>query len=163
DRQAQIYLLSLRKGQRSPFQPADELHPDEAEKKPEPKPEEKKEGESQPPSVTIDLDGIQQRLMLVPVPAGNYSDLSTDGNYFYYRNLHHVDWPAKLAQCRPLADRVTDRGELSDLLAQMVSELSALHIFVYGGDFRKGSEQVLPASLGAEWSRDEANGGYRID
>src|SRR5262249_60865498 len=53
--------------------------------------------------------------------------------------------------------------ERSDLLGQMVSELSALHIFVGGGDFRKGSDPIAPAALGAAWSRDEANGGYRID
>jgi tricorn protease len=265
DRQTKIYVLALRQGLRSPFQPEDELHPAEPEKKPEGRPEEKGESGRRPPEVRIDLEGIQQRLMEVPVPAGNYEalsasekrlfwitrettferkgslsvleianrdvaaktfvedvrsyELSLDGkrllarkgddlyvletaatapasldkkkvdlsgwsfplnpreewrqmfveawrlerDYFYDRSLHGVDWPAMLKKYLPLVDRVTDRWELSDLLAQMVSELSALHIFVSGGDLRKGNDQVLPASLGARLSRDQARGGYRVD
>jgi tricorn protease len=50
----------------------------------------------------------------------------------------------------PLAARVTDRAKLSDLIAHMVvGELSALHIFVVGGDFREGTEQIKSAGLGA--------------
>jgi len=83
-------------------------------------------------------------------------------DYFYDRHMNGVDWPAMLGKYRPLVDRVTDRAELSDLLAQMVSELSALHIFVYGGDMREGREHIEPASLGAELSRDESADGYRV-
>ncbi|HKW11810.1 MAG TPA: PDZ domain-containing protein, partial [Gemmatimonadaceae bacterium] len=53
--------------------------------------------------------------------------------------------------------------ELSDILAQMVGELSALHIFVYGGDMRRSTDAVAPASLGARLTRDDAGGGYRVD
>ena len=45
----------------------------------------------------------------------------------------------------------------------MVGELSALHIFVGGGDMRTGKDQVMPASLGALLLRDEAAGGYRVE
>ena len=51
-------------------------------------------------------------------------------NLFYERNMHGVDWAAMLKKYLPLVDRVTARGELSDLIAEMVGELSALHIFV---------------------------------
>jgi tricorn protease len=44
----------------------------------------------------------------------------------------------------------------------MVSELSALHIFVFGGDARGGTDDVWPASLGASVERDEAAGGFRV-
>jgi tricorn protease len=84
-------------------------------------------------------------------------------DYFYDRNMHGVDWPAMRRKYEPLVDRVTDRSELSDLLAQMVSELSALHIFVRGGDIRKGADQIDPAALGAVLARDEAAGGWRVD
>ncbi len=83
-------------------------------------------------------------------------------DYFYDRRMNGVDWPVMLRKYQPLVARVTDRAELSDLLGQMVSELSALHIFVYGGDVREGREQIEPASLGAELARDEAAGGYRV-
>ncbi|MEA2601015.1 MAG: tricorn protease [Acidobacteriota bacterium] len=84
-------------------------------------------------------------------------------DYFYDLKMHGVDWPAMLEKYRPLSQRVTSRGELSDLLGQMVSELSALHTFVGGGDRRKGDANVEVASLGAELVRDEKAGGYRVD
>ena len=84
-------------------------------------------------------------------------------DYFYDRGMHGVDWPAMLEKYRPLAERVTTRAELSDAIAQLVSELSALHIFVYGGEMRKGVDDVQVASLGAVLVRDEGAGGYRVD
>ncbi len=84
-------------------------------------------------------------------------------DYFYDRDMHGLDWPAIREKYRPLAERVTDRGELNDVLAQMVSELSALHIFVRGGDLRKGNDEIDNASLGARLVRDEAARGYRVD
>ncbi|HYV86426.1 MAG TPA: S41 family peptidase [Patescibacteria group bacterium] len=83
-------------------------------------------------------------------------------DYFYDRGMHGVDWKAMRDKYLPLVDRVTDRGELSNLLAQMVSELSALHTFVYGGDVRQAPDQVGTASLGAVLRRDEAAGGLRV-
>ncbi len=84
-------------------------------------------------------------------------------DYFYDRGMHGVDWPAVRKKYEPLLGRVTDREELDDLIAQMVSELSALHIFVGGGDLRKGSDDVNPARLGAALVRDAKAGGYRIE
>jgi len=84
-------------------------------------------------------------------------------DYFYDKGMNGVDWPAMRQHYAPLVDRVTDRAELSDILAQMVGELSALHIFVYGGDIRRGTDAVAPASLGARLTRDDGAGGYRVD
>jgi tricorn protease len=84
-------------------------------------------------------------------------------DYFYDRGMHGVDWPAMRKKYEPLLGRVTDRQELDDLIAQMVSELSALHIFVRPGDLRKGSDDVTPARLGAALVRDPKAGGYRIE
>jgi len=216
------------------------------------------------PTVVVDVDGLEARLLEVPVPAGNYADLSTDGkrlyflsrptgrdgtpalktlaidnkkpqpetfiddprsyelsddnkkvlvrkgstyyvvdagakapadlaklavplgdwtfhldpraewrqmfteawrlerDYFYDRGMHGLDWPTIRTKYLPLVDRVTDRAELSDILAQMVSELSALHIFVRGGDMRPGTDNVWPAALGGTLTRDEKAGGYRV-
>jgi tricorn protease len=83
-------------------------------------------------------------------------------DYFYDRGMHRVDWPGVRAKYGPLVDRVTDRSELSDLLGQMVSELSALHIFVYGGDNREGRDDIAPAALGATLERDDKGGGLRV-
>jgi len=83
-------------------------------------------------------------------------------DYFYDPGMHGLDWFAVGKKYEPLAERMTDRHELSDALAQMVGELSALHIFVRGGDARQGKEQIEPASLGAVLERDEARGGYVV-
>ena len=83
-------------------------------------------------------------------------------DYFYDRKMHGVDWKAMLNKYLPLVDRVTDRGELSDLMADMVGELSALHIFVRGGDHRDSPDDIQVASLGAELKRDEEALGWRV-
>jgi tricorn protease len=284
DKQTKVYLVSMKPGERSPFQPDDELNPPAPPEKKDDKkddtkaddkkPEEKKEtptptpppaaqGVQPPAPATTDLTGIETRLLEVPLAAGNYGALSTDGkrlyfmsrdvsspgralktltienkspkpetfaedvayyelsldrkkvmvrkaqdififdagakaptdtskskvplgdwsfrldprdewrqmfveawrlerDYFYDRNMHGVDWAAIKAKYLPLVERVTDRSELSDILSQMVGELSALHIFVRGGDTRRGADQVQPGSLGATFARDEKAGGFRV-
>jgi tricorn protease len=72
-----------------------------------------------------------------------------------------VDWQEILKRHMPLVDRVTDRQELGDLIADMVGELSALHTFVRGGDLRTTPEDVRVAALGARLS--PSDGGYRFD
>jgi tricorn protease len=84
-------------------------------------------------------------------------------DYFYDRNMHGVDWKAMLARYEPLVDRVATRAELSDLISQMVGELSALHHFVRGGDLRSGPDNIRPGTLGGVLVRDEQAGGYRIE
>jgi tricorn protease len=83
-------------------------------------------------------------------------------DYFYDQRMHGVDWPAMLNKYLPVVDRVTDRAELSDLIGDMVGELSALHIFVIGGDHREPSAKIALGALGVRWSRDEDAGGYRV-
>ena len=84
-------------------------------------------------------------------------------DYFYDRNMHGIDWPKVRDRYLLLVDRVSDRNELNDVIAQMVSELSALHIFVWGGDARKPADKVDIASLGAVLRRDEKAGGDVVD
>ena len=84
-------------------------------------------------------------------------------DYFYDPNLHAKDWKLILDRHLPLVDRVTDRAELNDLIAQMVGELEALHIYVRGGDHRALKQQITPASLGATFRRDADQGGYRVE
>jgi tricorn protease len=84
-------------------------------------------------------------------------------DYFYDPHMQGVDWIKNRDRYLPLVDRVADREELNDVIAQMVSELSALHTFVAGGDSRKPSDKVDIASLGAVLRRDEKAGGYVVD
>lgn len=83
-------------------------------------------------------------------------------DYFWDPTMSGVDWNAIRAKYQPLADRVRSREELSDVLAQMIGELSALHMFVYGGDLRGPETPVSLGWLGGEFVRDPAVTGYRI-
>ncbi|HEY7876782.1 MAG TPA: PDZ domain-containing protein, partial [Gemmatimonadaceae bacterium] len=83
-------------------------------------------------------------------------------DYFYDTAMNGIDWRAMRRKYELLADRVTDRVELADVFSQMISELSALHMFVYGGDVRTTVARIATASLGAELTRDTRGGGYRV-
>ena len=84
-------------------------------------------------------------------------------DYFYDRNMQGVDWNVMRSRYLPLVDRVSDREELNDVISQMVGELSALHIFVRGGDARKPSDQIDLAALGALLKRDDKAGGFVVE
>jgi len=84
-------------------------------------------------------------------------------DYFYDTGMHGVDWPAMREKYYPLVERVADRHELADLIAQMVSELGALHTFVRGGDLRRGEDNVQPGALGAVLSLTDDRSAWRID
>ncbi len=84
-------------------------------------------------------------------------------DYFYDKNMHGVNWPSMRDRYLPLVDRVADREELNDVIAQMVGELSALHTFVFGGDAREPSDHVDLATLGARLRRDEKAGGLVVE
>ena len=292
DRSMRIYQLALTAGARSPFEPPDELHPaqapsaahgvsGEASAAPEASPAGRREhnarqGRSQVRSISIEFDGLADRLSEVPAPAGDYValqaaagrlcwlsaddevppklgleclDVASQGDppqllaqdvksfevsldrrkmlvrkgdefyilesdarpgvldgpkgpedlrrlarsridlshwtirvtprtefrelfinawhlerdYFYDRNMNGVNWVAMRDRYLPLVDRVTDRDELNDVLAQMMGELSALHIFVFGGDSRKPTDHVELASLGAILQRDAKAGGFVVE
>ncbi len=90
DRPQRIYEVALKKGQRSRFQPQDELAPepdkDKDKDKDEKDAQDEKKGrngkggkdrdEAAPPKVEIDRDGLQARIRQLPIDAGNYSALS---------------------------------------------------------------------------------------
>ena len=84
-------------------------------------------------------------------------------DYFYDTHMHGVEWNAIRDRYLPLVDRVADREELNDVIAQMVGELSALHTFVRGGDDRKPADEIDLASLGAVLRRDEKAGGFVVE
>jgi tricorn protease len=83
-------------------------------------------------------------------------------DYFYDKKMHGVDWKSVLDRHLPLVERVTDRYELDELLISMVSELSALHTFVYGGEKRETPDDIAPGSLGARLEKNPDKGGYVI-
>ncbi len=111
----------------------------------------------------VNLDGWS----FIVDPVEEWKQIFTDAwrsqrDYFYDPNLHGVDWQGIYKRHLPLVERVTERQELNNLISQVVGELSALHIYVRGGDIRKGSDKAPPSSLGARLEKDKAAGGFRI-
>ncbi|RUO32673.1 S41 family peptidase [Aliidiomarina sanyensis] len=65
-------------------------------------------------------------------------------------NMRGVDWDAMYERYAPFVARLTDRHELDDLLAQLLSELNVLHSQVRGGEYRQPQERARAATLGAQ-------------
>jgi tricorn protease len=66
------YVAVLKKGLPSPLAPESDEEAPKTEGTKEP---EKKDEAAPPPAVTIDFDGIDQRILALPVPAANYAGL----------------------------------------------------------------------------------------
>ncbi|MFK2819596.1 S41 family peptidase [Flavobacteriaceae sp. LMIT009] len=112
----------------------------------------------------IDLSGWKFAI----TPLEDWKQIFTDAwrmerDYFYDKNMHGVNWKKMHDKYFPLVDRVTTRNELSDLIGRFVGELSALHTSVRGGDTRSDQKNIAVANLGARFSRDGTNGGYKIE
>jgi tricorn protease len=82
-------------------------------------------------------------------------------DYFYDPGMHGADWIAARKRYQPLLARATDRAEVNDVIAQMVSEVRALHSQVAPGDVRTAADTVDVAALGADLTR--VADGFRID
>jgi tricorn protease len=90
-------------------------------------------------------------------------------DYFYDPDMTGIDWPAIHERYLPLVDRCTKREELDDVLIQMASELSALHVFVYGGEYPSPTHEDKKlqyvndvGGLGAVLKRTPEWKGYKV-
>jgi tricorn protease len=121
-----------------------------------------------PNAVTLAKDKVDMsRWTLMTDPRAEFRAMFLDSwrlerDYFYDRHMNGVNWAEVRDRYLPLVDRVTDRAELNDVISQMVGELSALHMFVFGGDARKPTDDVKLASLGAVLRRDQKAGGLVV-
>jgi tricorn protease len=70
-------------------------------------------------------------------------------DFFFDRDMHGLDWMKIREKYWPLVDRVADRDELNDVLAQMIGELGAMHSQIRSGDVRQAADGGRPAFLGA--------------
>ncbi len=109
---AKIYLITLAKDTKSPFEPkSDEVAIKKDEKKPA-EPEKKKEAEAKPP-VRVDVDGIQDRIAVVPVSASIYRTLASVGDKLYYIRQGSKDPKAKLFLYELDKQKETELGEVN--------------------------------------------------
>lgn len=81
-------------------------------------------------------------------------------DYLFDANLRGVDWKAVRRRYEPLVERIRDRAELDDLLAQMSAEVGALHSQIRPGPARPLPENPAAAFLGAATER--AASGERV-
>ncbi|HEY7781233.1 MAG TPA: PDZ domain-containing protein [Ktedonobacterales bacterium] len=80
---------------------------------------------------------------------------------FWVADMGGVDWNGVFARYSPLVDRISSRGELSDLIWEMQGELGSSHAYEMGGDYR-ARPQYRQGTLGVDWRLDAASGTYRI-
>jgi len=118
----------------------------------------------------VDTDGMHLGIW----PTLEYRQLYDDAwrmlrDYFYDPDMTGIDWQGIHERFLPLVERCSKREELDDVLIQMSSELSALHVFVYGGEYSspthgddtlKYANEV--ASLGAILKRTPVWKGYTV-
>ena len=80
---------------------------------------------------------------------------------FWAEDMSGVDWDGIYRQYAPLLERVSTRGELSDLIWEMQGELGTSHAYEMGGDHRR-PPQVALGHLAADLRLVEADGSWEI-
>lgn len=94
-------------------------------------------GQSAPdkPAESVSLASIPLRVNLQEEWSQIFSEAWRLMRDFYWaENMAGVDWPAMRAKYEPLVSRVSTRGELNDLIGQMIGELGTSHSYIWGGD-----------------------------
>ena len=108
-----------------------------------------------------------QRLKVLIEPAAEWKQMLHEAwrlqrDHFWRSDMSKVDWVAILERYSPLVERVNCRSEFADLVWEMQGELGTSHAYDFGGDYRE--EPHYPVGfLGADFSYDDASGGYRIE
>jgi tricorn protease len=120
----------------------------------------KPEGKSNPKTVST------AGLVVDRVPQQEWAEIFTEvwrryRDFFYAKNMNGYDWEALRQQYSALVPFVAHRSDLNYVLGEMVSELSASHSYIEGGDYDvpRRPQVALP---GARIELDHAAGRYRI-
>jgi tricorn protease len=82
-------------------------------------------------------------------------------DFYWDPGMHGVDWVAVRDQYASLLPRIATRGELIDLLGQMIGELSTSHTYVWGGDYGVDALHRATGLLGARFTREGA--AYKLE
>lgn len=80
---------------------------------------------------------------------------------FWTHDMSGVDWEAMYQQYAALLPRIGTRGELSDLIWELVAELGTSHAYEWGGDGRAGRAEPQ-GTLAADYQWDADRGAWRI-
>lgn len=107
---SKLYMLTLSKEIKSPFEPlSDEVTVKEDKKSAE----EKKDKKESQVSVNIDLENINNRILELPVPAGNYFHITSVGDKIYYQKNSSADPRAKLCLFDLEKKKETELGDVN--------------------------------------------------
>jgi tricorn protease len=82
-------------------------------------------------------------------------------DFFYAPNMNGVDWARVRKNYEPLLPFVRHRADLTYIIGEMISELSAGHTYVGGGDMPR-KQRIQLGLLGAVIEKDAASGYFRI-
>jgi tricorn protease len=75
-------------------------------------------------------------------------------DFYWDPNMTGVDWPAMRAKYRALVPLAGTRGELNDIIHDMIEELGNSHAYVWGGDTFDEAAGVSVGLLGADIAFD---------
>lgn len=111
----------------------------------------------------VDLD----RAKTLIEPAGEWKQMIHEvwrlqRDHFWREDMSKINWAAVLKRYLPLIENINTRSEFGDVVWELQGELGTSHAYDMGGDYRR--EPSYPVGLlGADFSYDEKNDGYRIE
>ena len=82
-------------------------------------------------------------------------------DFYWAPDMAQIDWHAVKAKYEKLLPRIATRDDLSDLIGEMIAELSTSHTYIWGGD-RRSPDRVSVGLLGADIEPDGPTGYYKI-
>lgn len=80
-------------------------------------------------------------------------------DFFYDPGMHQVNWNDIRKQYSALLDHAITRWDVNNIMQEMISELSAGHTYVGGGDIEQGKNRIH-GYLGIDWTVD--NNAYKV-
>src|SRR5574344_130624 len=83
-------------------------------------------------------------------------------DYFYVDNMHGVDWDHIHDKYAQLVPYVRHRDDLTYLIGEMLGELSIGHAYITSGE-SPDIPRIQTGLLGAQYTRDNGTGAFRID
>jgi tricorn protease len=142
---SRIYLITLAKSTDSPFKPrSDEVEVKKKEKakkpdaeKPDPNEDAKKEKgkeekDKKKQNIKVDIDGIKDRIAVLPIAVSSYYNLSSVGDYVYYNRRGSKD---KGTQLRMYDLKERKETELGDISGYEISADQKKMLAVSGGKY----------------------------
>ena len=113
-----------------------------------------KPGEPGKPDGALHLDSMQ----VYSDPRAEWRQMYRDmvrieRDFFYDPNLHGANWKELTRRYQPFVDNVMSRADLNYIFADMMGEITAQHIYIFGGD-RPEVKPVNVGLLGADYTID---------